>query len=372
MKNTLASSSPLVALRTGRNPVVAVYLSVRPPARASCRVTIGSSSAGPGRAGSDFASGAGAEAGVAAGCGFAPAGGCWDVRPSAMRNIRHAEITPATSLYVVAALYASARLQPTSQHFGHAPRLRHTPARRVRLLGIEHFADGSDARLAEVPGKPREQVPCARPILRVHPQPGVDHGANQPAPHGALVVGGVSRAQVAVIGRLVVGMAWRQRTQANRRQQSILDDIYDGCPAGLFEHRVLERYRQQLIGPARSVVSGLAVHDVIQVAACLVPEAAVERLATAISQRRGRQGGLVAFLLAQPSLQQPKRVVPERVDFNGLASARCDDPVADLRIHPRELVALCALTQQPIARVHADAEPRAAHVMVDDVAEHGK
>src|ERR687897_2749782 len=335
MKNTRASSSPLVALRTGRNPVVAVYLSLRPPARASWRVTIGSSSAGAGRAGSVLPSGAGAEAGVAGGCGFAPACGCWDVTPSAMRNIRHAEITPATSLYVVAALYASARLQPTSQHFGHAPRLRDTPARRVRILGIEHFADGSDARLAEVPGEPREQIPCARPILWVHPQPRVDHGANQPAPHGALVVRGVSRAQVAVIGGLVVGMAWRQRTQANRRQQPIPDDIHDGRPAGLFEHRMLERYRQQLIRPAGRVVSGLAVHDVVQVAACLVPEAAIERLATALGQRRDRQGGLVAFFLAQPSLQQPKRVVPERIDFDGLASARGHDPAVDLRIHPR-------------------------------------
>src|SRR5918995_363293 len=158
MKNSRASRSPVVALRTGRNPAVAVYLSVRPPARTSWRVTIGSSSAATGRPASGFESAAGAGACGAGGCAVAPAGGCWGVRPSAMRRMTHEEITPSTSGYVVAALYASARLQPTSKHFGDAPCLCHTAPRRVRVLGVEDFADRSDAGLAEMRSEPREQI----------------------------------------------------------------------------------------------------------------------------------------------------------------------------------------------------------------------
>src|SRR6185503_13345728 len=45
---------------------------------------------------------------------------------------------------------------------------------------------------------------------------------------------------------------------------------------------------------------------------------------------------------AVPIGEQAQRVVPERVDLDGLAASRRHDPLADLRIHPRELEAWSA------------------------------
>ena len=47
--------------------------------------------------------------------------------------------------------------------------------------------------------------------------------------------------------------------------------------------------------------------------------------------------------------------MPERIDFNGLATTRCDHGVADLGIHPGELQAFSALCDEPIVRIHPNA-----------------
>src|SRR5262249_5137157 len=74
-------------------------------------------------------------------------------------------------------------------------------------------------------------------------------------------------------------------------------------------------------------------------------------------------------LFAHPFGEQPQRVVPERVDLDGLASARRDYPIADLRVHPGELVARGALAEQPVALVDAYAEARAMNVTAHDGAQ---
>src|SRR5437763_1145734 len=48
-------------------------------------------------------------------------------------------------------------------------------------------------------------------------------------------------------------------------------------------------------------------------------------------------------------------VVPERVDLDRLAQARRHDPIADLRVHPRELHAGGAGGEQAVGGVLADA-----------------
>ena len=109
----------------------------------------------------------------------------------------------------------------------------------------------------------------------------------------------------------------------------------------------------------------LAVDDVVEVAAFVVPEARVERFARArrrlVDLRRHR----VAFL-AQPVGKQHQRVVPERIDLDGLASPRRHDPAIHLRVHPRQLDAFLALPQQAVGCIDADAEPRPLHMMLDD------
>ena len=75
----------------------------------------------------------------------------------------------------------------------------------------------------------------------------------------------------------------------------------------------------------------------------------------------------VALFLPQPLLEQPQRVVPERVDLHGFAAPRRHHPIIHLGIHPRELVALLALPQQTVLGVHPDAEASAAQMVVYDI-----
>ena len=119
----------------------------------------------------------------------------------------------------------SASPDPRSQHFRHRPRLRDAAARRERLLGVEDLAERSDARLVQVRAEAVEARARARLVVRLHPQPGVDERTHQPPPHRALVIGGVARAEVAVVLRLVVAMTGRERAQTDRREQPVADDV---------------------------------------------------------------------------------------------------------------------------------------------------
>ena len=82
---------------------------------------------------------------------------------------------------------------------------------------------------------------------------------------------------------------------------------------------------------------------------------------------RARRAAGVVPALAHPALEQAERVVPERVDLDRLAAPRRHHPAVALGVHPGELVALGALAEQAVRRVDADAEARAAQVVVDDV-----
>ena len=75
---------------------------------------------------------------------------------------------------------------------------------------------------------------------------------------------------------------------------------------------------------------------------------------------------------AQPVAQQAQRVVPQRVDLDRLAAARGHDPVADLGVHPGQLIALLALGQEAVLRIDPDAEFAALDVMTHDVAQDRK
>ena len=81
------------------------------------------------------------------------------------------------------------------------------------------------------------------------------------------------------------------------------------------------------------------VDDVEQIAALGEPEALVERLLARDRRAPARSSWSSVAELADPPVQQAQRVVPERVDLHGLAAPRRHDPVVDLRVHPRELIA---------------------------------
>src|SRR5690606_3872530 len=120
----------------------------------------------------------------------------------------------------------------------------------------------------------------------------------------------------------------------------------------------------------RRIIAVLPVHHVVEVAALGVPEALIEGCARAVCRRVELVRGLRVASPPLPACEQPLRVIPERIDLYGLSPTRCDDPVVDLCVHPRELVADLALSEQPILGIDTDPEARAAHVMRHDVAQY--
>ena len=166
------------------------------------------------------------------------------------------------------------------------------------------------------------------------------NGPDEPPPDGALMIRGIARAQVAEVARLVIGMARRQRAQADGREQFGADFSTTAGPARFVEHGMAQRNGEQLVGPARGIIPVFAVHDVEQVAALCGPEAAVERFARARDVFGERPRGFLAALLAQPALEQAQRIVPERVDLDGFSAARRHHPAIHLRVHPGELISL--------------------------------
>src|SRR5262245_44662681 len=130
-------------------------------------------------------------------------------------------------------------------------------------------------------------------------------------------------------------MIGRQCSEAHWGEQLLGDNVDDGWPSLFVEDGMVEGDREDLMRPAGRVVAGLAIDDIEQAAGRRMQEAAIER--------SRRASGLVipticagaAFDFGEPFRQKTQRVVPERVDLDGLASSGCDYPVAYLRIHPR-------------------------------------
>ena len=119
--------------------------------------------------------------------------------------------------------------------------------------------------------KSQQQLVRLLPFLRMQLQPRIDVRADQPGPHGSLVIGRVAGPQIAVVLVLVVGMPWRERPQAPRASAASRDTTVEhALPTRAIENRIVERKRQQLIGPQRRIErTVLAVDHVIKVAALL-------------------------------------------------------------------------------------------------------
>src|SRR5271170_1591555 len=95
-------------------------------------------------------------------------------------------------------------LDPAPQHLGDAPGLRDTSARCERRLGVEYFADGSDAGVSQMRREAVQKLPSSLEIAGMYLEPRVDERPDQPRPHGSLMIGGVARAKVAIVPWLVV------------------------------------------------------------------------------------------------------------------------------------------------------------------------
>src|SRR4051812_45556142 len=175
------------------------------------------------------------------------------------------------------------RLHPAAQHFRHAPGLRDATPGMVRLAGVKYFADRADAIFVHAFGKSLQELAGLPVLAGMDLEPGIDERPDQPRPDRSLVVGAIARPQVAGIKRFVIRMFRRERTKTDRRDQLLFRDIDHRFPARRFEHRMVERDREQLVRPAGWIVRGPAVHvhHVIKMPAFFKPETLIERLACA-------------------------------------------------------------------------------------------
>src|SRR5689334_5890810 len=101
------------------------------------------------------------------------------------------------------------------------------------------------------------------------------------------------------------------------------------------QHAVCQADCEDLVRADRRVWRRTVCH-IVQTASVLVPKETIETPA------RDRCHVSVTLLtrlvpeLAGQILHDAEGVIPERLDFNGLAAARRYDPVTDLGIHPGE------------------------------------
>ena len=147
--------------------------------------------------------------------------------------------------------------------------------------------------------------------------------------------------------RLVVGVVGGQRAQADGGEQALLHDLQHRLPAAAVEHRMAERDGEYLVRPAARIFAMLAVDHIVEVAAFGIPEPGIEgrRAASAICDSGGDRARVLQ--LPHPLRQQLQRVVPKRVDLDRLAAPGRDHPVADLGVHPGELVASAPCRSRP-------------------------
>src|SRR6185436_6397244 len=147
------------------------------------------------------------------------------------------------------------QLDQASQDFGDAPGLRDAAAGCVWLRRIEYLADAADARVAQVRVERVQKRARFLVAARMDAQPRVDEGTDEPRPYGPLVICGVSRPQIAEVLSLEVGILLVERSKAVRREQTLGHHVQDAGPPRFVEDGMAERERENLIGPARGIVS---------------------------------------------------------------------------------------------------------------------
>src|SRR5215472_4312411 len=227
-------------------------------------------------------------------------------------------------------------LSQRAEEFGDAPGLGDAAAGCVRSVAVGDLADLAEAGLLEMLLEVVE--PCGGlgagcGAAGVHFDIGGDERAEEPGPDGALMVGAVAAGDIAFVAAAVVRVLGRKSAKTHRGAQFAVDDLHHLAGAVAIEQGVGEADGEDLVG-ADGGVTLRAVDDVVEAAGIGVPELRLETT--------GGLGGEIAADAAAADvaeaagelLQGAQGVMPERLDFDGLAVARGDHPVADLGVHP--------------------------------------
>jgi hypothetical protein len=120
-----------------------------------------------------------------------------------------------------------------------------------------------------------EEMPRRCAIIGVDLEPGIDERANEPSPHCALVIGCIAGTQVAEIVRPVIGSPGAKernptgvtgftRTAVTTASQCFRSRT--GCASAI---------AKILVRSETGIVTVVAVDDIVEITALLVPEAAI-------------------------------------------------------------------------------------------------
>src|SRR5262249_54965462 len=136
--------------------------------------------------------------------------------------------------------------------------------------------DGANTGFAEMCLKAVQKASGSSVVVWVDLEPGVNKGTYGPGPDSALVIGRVAGAQITVVACLVLGMVRRQRPQAHRREQALLDRVRPRRPGRGRGEGVRGEKGRELMGREGGFAPLPAVDTIVKVPAGSVPEAVVE------------------------------------------------------------------------------------------------
>src|SRR5258705_1409828 len=150
------------------------------------------------------------------------------------------------------------------------------------------------------------------------------------------MIRGVTLPDAAFIAGTVPRIVRREASQPERRQKLALDNIHDSAGPVVREHRVSQADGENLVWPNGAVFL-ITIDDVEQAARLLVPELSVEALERTTSKLPVESLCRIIPESAREIFHRAESVVPQRLNLDGFATPRRDDPISDLGVHPRQL-----------------------------------
>src|SRR5215475_6167382 len=109
----------------------------------------------------------------------------------------------------------------------------------------------------------RDRLHLLEPV-GVNTTPCIDKRSDQPWPHGALVIGEISGAQITKISWLILRVTRREGTQTVRGHKLFVYDVHNRLPALRVEYRIRQGNGEQLIWPYRPIITVFSVDDIKQ------------------------------------------------------------------------------------------------------------
>src|SRR5439155_4623119 len=244
----------------------------------------------------------------------------------------------------------AAEQPPGPQDLGDRPSLPWTTAREVRGVAVEQLGDGAEPGVGEV-RRERPQHRKSRLAVAGHALDRLRVCPEEPGPGRALVIGAVTGHPVAGVGAAVGAMVRIEGPQTVCREEHATDSFEGRSGGGAVQERERQRQGEHLVRPQAHVVAVRTIDDVGEMAEVGAPEPGAEAPRGSLGHRHAGAPRRGVAPVDEPWTDGAQRVVPERVDLDGLAHPRGDDPPVDEGVHPRQLDSWLAGRELPVAVV---------------------